>query len=145
MSVEEIKDKIRPVLRKHDVCKASFFGSVTRGEATDKSDIDLLVEFEGEQYVEGTTRERFLDSTQLQDAVIRRIEIIGEAIKNVPPQMKDRYPDIPWKRIAGMRDILIHEYFGVDLNLTWKVATAELDELRKKMLEIKQDLQARGP
>ncbi len=102
--------------------------------------IDLI-----EQYVEGTTRERFLDSTQLQDAVIRRIEIIGEAIKNVPPQMKDRYPDIPWKRIAGMRDILIHEYFGVDLNLTWKVATAELDELRKKMLEIKQDLQARGP
>ena len=88
--------------------------------------------------------DKFLDSTQLQDAVIRRIEIIGEAIKNVPPQIKDRYPDIPWKRIAGMRDILIHEYFGVDLKLTWKVATAELDELKKSMLEIKRDLETRS-
>ena len=57
-----------------------------------------------EEYTEGITKNEFLNSGQVQDAVIRRIEIIGEAIKNIPAKIKDRYPDIPWKQIAGMRD-----------------------------------------
>jgi uncharacterized protein with HEPN domain len=71
-----------------------------------------------EEYTEGITKKQFLESIQLQDSIIRRIEIMGEAVKNIPKQAKDRYPDIAWKQIAAMRDILIHEYFGVDLALT---------------------------
>jgi len=59
-----------------------------------------------EEYVEGVTKKQFLESVQLQDSVIRRIEIMGEAVKNIPKQVKDKYPDIAWKEIGGMRDIL---------------------------------------
>ncbi|WXG47560.1 MAG: DUF86 domain-containing protein [Candidatus Atabeyarchaeum deiterrae] len=94
-----------------------------------------------EEYVGRTTREQFMSSRLTQDAVIRRIEIIGEAAKNVPEDVKKSYPSIPWKRIAGMRDILIHGYFGVDLGLTWKVASEELGELKSKIMKVKKNLE----
>jgi len=93
-----------------------------------------------EEYVEGITKKQFLESVQLQDSIIRRIEIMGEAVKNIPKQVKDRYPDIAWKEIGGMRDILIHEYFGVDLGLTWKVATKDVHTLKNQILRVKKDL-----
>lgn len=93
-----------------------------------------------EEYVEGVTKKQFLESVQLQDSIIRRIEIMGEAVKNIPRQVKDRYPDIAWKEIGGMRDILIHEYFGVDLGLTWKVAKKDVHRLKNKILRVKKDL-----
>ena len=100
-----------------------------------------------EEYTEGITKEDFISSVQLQDAVIRRIEIIGEAVKNLPVETKDRYPDIPWKEIAGMRDVLIHGYFGVDLELTWNVVEKEVQELKKNMIMVKKDLEEieKGP
>jgi len=94
-----------------------------------------------EEYVEGITKQQFLKSVQLQDSIIRRIEIMGEAVKNIPKRVKDRYPDIAWKEISGMRDILIHEYFGVDLGLTWRVATKDIRRLKKSILRVKKDLE----
>jgi len=93
-----------------------------------------------EDYMEGKTKDDFLHSVQLQDSIIRRIEIIGEAVKNIPDDVKSGYPDIPWNEIAGMRDILIHKYFGVDLELTWEVVIRDIPDLKGKFLRIRKNL-----
>ena len=86
-----------------------------------------------ESYLEGKNKKIFLSSEQLQDAVIRRLEIISEAVKNLPEEIIKKHPELPWKQIAGMRDILIHQYFGVDLELTWEVVQVEVPVLKSKL------------
>jgi len=93
-----------------------------------------------EEYMQDKTKTEFLETKQLQDAVIRRIEIIGEAVKNIPDDIKEKYKDIPWRNIMGMRDILIHQYFGVDLELTWEVINNNIPELKKKISSVKKKL-----
>lgn len=88
------------------------------------------------EYTKGFDENDFLTSIKLQDLVSRRLEIIGEAVKNIPKDVKDKYPDIEWKKIAGMRDYLIHAYFGIDLKLTWKVVERDLPILREKIKNI---------
>ena len=87
-----------------------------------------------EKYLKGKSKEEFLSSVQLQDAVIRRLEIIGESVKNLPESVIKENLDLPWKEIAGMRDILIHQYFGVDLELTWEVVQVEIPILKPKLI-----------
>lgn len=87
------------------------------------------------------TYDEFLADTRTQDAVVRNLEIIGEATKNLSSQLRSRYPDIPWKSMAGIRDKLIHHYFGVNLDVVWGVVTLELPELASQIEEILQDEQ----
>ena len=94
-----------------------------------------------EKYVDQMSKDDFLKSVSIQDAVIRRLEIIGESVKNIPLEFREEYPDIPWRQIAGMRDVLIHGYFGVDLDLTWKVVKSDLPELERKVAGILKKLE----
>jgi uncharacterized protein with HEPN domain len=82
-----------------------------------------------EQYTVGG-RDAFINDRMQQDAVIRKFEIIGEAVKHLSEHTTNRRPDIPWKRIAGMRDRLTHDYFGVDLALVWTAVERDLPFLR---------------
>ncbi len=89
-----------------------------------------------EKYIQNITMEQFLDNPQIQDAIIRRFEIIGEATKNLSGPTRTAYPDVPWKSMAGIRDILIHEYFGVDLDEIWDTCANDLPELKEQIKKI---------
>lgn len=78
----------------------------------------------------GMTLQDFCEDETRKRAFIRSLEIMGEAVKNVPDSIKQEYPEIPWRKIAAMRDKLIHFYFGVDYNLVWSVVQNELPLLR---------------
>lgn len=94
-----------------------------------------------EEYTKGIDFAEFDSNTKHQDAVIRRLEIIGEAVKSLPADLKAQYPAIPWKQIAGMRDILIHEYAGVSLPRVWKVVTDHLQTLKEAADKALKDLE----
>lgn len=89
-----------------------------------------------ERNIHKMSESKFYESTTIQDAVIRRLEIIGEAVRNVPDSFRERYPDIPWRKIAGLRDVLIHEYFGVDMKLVWQIANKDIPKLKKQISEL---------
>ena len=86
-----------------------------------------------EKYTKGLTLERFKKNDLTIDGVVRNLEIIGEAVKNIPTNVKDKHPDIEWKKIAGLRDILAHEYFGIDVDILWDIVDNKLPELKKEI------------
>lgn len=80
--------------------------------------------------------EDFAKDRKTINAVIRSIEVIGEAAKKIPKSTRDRYPSIPWKKMAGMRDKMIHEYFGVDIKILWKTIKEDIPPLKPLFQEI---------
>lgn len=82
------------------------------------------------EYTEKLSFKKFSDNELVIDAVVRNFEIIGEASKNIPSRIKSSYQNIPWKEMAGMRDKVIHEYFGVDLDIVWKTIKTRLPNLK---------------
>jgi uncharacterized protein with HEPN domain len=89
-----------------------------------------------ESVLKETNEEKFFLDQTLKRSFVRSIEIIGEAAKKIPSEFKKKYSDIDWKRISGMRDHLIHAYFGVDYNIVWDVAKNKLPELKRRIGEI---------
>lgn len=103
--------------------------------------LDLLSAAEETQrFTQGITLEEFLRDRKTSNAVIRSLEVMGEAAKKIPEELRSRYPEIPWKRVAGMRDVLIHEYHGVELEIIWKTVREELPPLQPLLEKMLQEL-----
>lgn len=97
-----------------------------------------------ESYVSGIDLPTFAEDQEKQDAVVRRIEIMGEAVKNLPDDLRHANPHVPWARIAGMRDKVVHDYMGVDSELVWTVATTLMEPLKKDVRAILDGLNDAG-
>ena len=92
-----------------------------------------------ENYLESVSYESFMDTRMIQDAVIREIEIIGEATKKISTDITNKYFEIPWKKMARMRDKLIHHYMGVDLDAVWDTVKKDIPILKDKIKNLISD------
>ena len=104
--------------------------------------IDDILENIGdiESFIGEISKHGFDNNKMMQKAVVRCLEIIGEAVKNIPPSFKNKYPLIPWRGIAGFRDVIIHSYFGINKNRIWNVVKSDIPQLKKNILKIRDEL-----
>ena len=98
-----------------------------------------------EEYIKNISKENLGNNQKIKDSIVRRLEIIGEAVKNIPDNFRKKYPEVPWKKIAGLRDIIIHTYFSIDLDILWDIIKKDLPDLKEKILKIKAELKNKKP
>ncbi len=106
-----------------------------------RDDLDLVEDIQEairriNSYVKMLDHDDFFEDIKTQDAVVRNLEVVGEAIKNISEDLKERYPQIQWKELAGLRDKLIHHYFGVNYDIVWHVVKNELPDVIYQLNEI---------
>jgi len=98
---------------------------------------DMLVAIEKiTAYMAGTIYEQLSTKGMLLDAVLHYLEIIGEAAKHVPNNLREKYSQVDWRKIAGFRDIVVHEYFGISLEIVWDILKNKLPELRQQIIKM---------
>ena len=93
-----------------------------------------------EEYLRGMSYAAFEKNDLVVDAVLRNLEVIGEAAKNVPAGVRKKHPGIPWKKMVGLRNIAIHEYFGIDKSIIWEIATKNLPETKRDVEALLKEL-----
>lgn len=111
-----------------------------------RKDEDLLLDIKEamrriRRYTKGMSYKNFMKDSKTQDAVVRNLEIIGEAVKMLSKELKEKYPQFPWKELAGMRDKLIHHYFGINYDLVWGIIEEEIESLSEQIKKILEDLE----
>lgn len=89
-----------------------------------------------EKYSNKLSKEEFLENIEVQDAIIRRLEIIGEAARNLPDEFRSEYSEIAWRKILAARNILAHNYFGIDLNTIWRIVKNDIKPLKEQIEEM---------
>jgi uncharacterized protein with HEPN domain len=89
-----------------------------------------------DKYIDGMDYDSFAGDEKTVDAVVRNLEIVGEASKNIPDSIKAEHSEIPWHRMSGLRNVLAHEYFGIDLNIIWKIIKENLPEVMPHLNKI---------
>jgi uncharacterized protein with HEPN domain len=92
-------------------------------------------------FIKNISEESFFKNKLIKSAVVRELEVIGEATKNIPNSFREKYPKIPWREIASTRDKIIHGYFGVNYKIVWKIIKEDLSNLEKQIKEIRKDLE----
>jgi uncharacterized protein with HEPN domain len=96
--------------------------------------LDAITEIEN--YIDKATKEQFLNNSMMRFASIKQIEIIGEAANQITDATKNKFSEIEWKQITGLRNILVHEYFGVDNSLVWQIVITDIPLLKEKITEV---------